>query len=114
MSFCPWYPLARACEHAPPVPGVFQVRIPHGLIDYPAGKSAMIHYGRGQDLREAVSGFARAHPGTDWLCRHSVEMSARERHLGLEAAFDALVDGFLRRFGARPQVPGPPSGARDG
>lgn len=105
MNFCPWYPLALVHAHTPPAPGVFQVRIPRGLIDYPGGKSAMIHYDRADDLHRAAQLFAQAHPGTDWLCRHSVAMSAREQHLGLEAAFALLMEGFVRRFGARPRLP---------
>lgn len=87
------------------MPGVFQVRVRRGLEDYPAGKSAMIHYGWSMDMRAAVSAFAAAHPDADWLCRHAVDMTPRERHMGLEAAFAALMDGFVRRFGERPRLP---------
>lgn len=86
------------------MPGIFQVRIARGLIDYPRGKSAMIHYGWARDLRAAVRDFAAAHPGVDWLCRHAVELSARERELGLEGAFALLVDGFAQRFGTPPRL----------
>lgn len=88
------------------MPGVFQVRVARGLIDYPRGKSAMIHYDLARDLRAAVRAFGAAHPDVDWLCRHAVELSARERQLGLESAFALLVDGFAQRFGARPRLPG--------
>lgn len=106
MNFCPWYPLVEAEAYAPVTPGVFQVRIVHGLIDYPRGKSAMIHYGQGQDVRAAASAFAAAHPGVDWLCRHAVELTAREHALGLDGAFAMLVGTFAQRFGTPPRLPG--------
>jgi hypothetical protein len=109
VNFCPWYALADAGAHAPSTPGVFQVRIARGLLDYPRGKSAMIHYGLGQDVRAAAQAFAAAHPGVDWLCRHAEELTARERALGLEAAFEAafeaLVGSFVQRFGTPPRLP---------
>lgn len=105
MNFCPWYALADAGAHAPSTPGVFQVRITQGLLDYPRGKSAMIHYGWGQDVRAAAQGFAAVHPGVDWLCRHAEELTARERALGLEGAFEVLVSSFVQRFGTPPRLP---------
>jgi hypothetical protein len=105
VNFCPWYALADAGEHAPSTPGVFQVRLAQGLLEYPRGKSAMIHYGVGQDVRAAARAFAGAHPGVDWLCRHAEELTARERVIGLEAAFEALVGSFVQRFGTPPRLP---------
>ena len=105
MRFCPWYPLADAGAHAPSTPGVFQVRIAHGLVDYPRGKSAMIHYGWGQDVGATAQAFSAAHPGVDWLCRHAEELTARERAIGLDAAFEALVGSFVQRFGTPPRLP---------
>lgn len=105
MNFCPWYALADAGEHAPATPGVFQVRLGHGLLDYPRGKSAMVHYARAEDVRAAAQAFAAAHPGVDWLCRHAVELTARERVLGLDGAFEALLGSFVQRFGTPPRLP---------
>jgi len=104
MRFCPWYPLADGAAHAPPTPGVFQIRIPSGLIDYPTGKSAMIHYQAAADVRAAVAAFAAAHPGAGWLCRHTIEMTAREVD-DVEALCDKLVHDFRARFGRAPTVP---------
>jgi hypothetical protein len=101
VNFCPWYPLRGAGAHAPAGPGVFQVRVARGLLAYPRGKSAMIHYGWGQDVRAAAEAFAAAYPGVDWLCRHAVGVD------GVEAAFGVLVGMFVQRFGAAPRLPGP-------
>lgn len=101
MNFCPWYALAEAGSHAPPAPGVFQVRLARGLLDYPRGKSAMIHYGWGQDVRAAACAFAAAHPDVDWLCRHALPPPGRV----LEAELEALAGSFARRFGTRPRLP---------
>lgn len=105
MRFVPWYPLARAAAHAPATPGVFQVRVRRGLIDYPRGKSAMIHYGAGADVRAAASALAASHPDADWLCRHAVELSPAEA-ADPEGACRALVERFRARFGAPPTIPG--------
>ena len=103
MRFVPWYPLVRAAEHAPAAPGVFQVRVRHGLVDYPRGKSAMVHYGAGRDVCAAASAFAKAHPHVDWLCRHAVELSAAEA-ADPAAACRMLVERFHSRFGTPPKV----------
>lgn len=102
MTFCPWYPLVEAQTHAPARPGVFQVRLASGLIDYPTGKSAMVHYQHGADVRAAATAFADRYPDAGWLCRH------------LEEAIDAAGAGslhaqlereFTRRFGTAPTLP---------
>jgi hypothetical protein len=105
VNFCPWYALADAGAHTPCTPGVFQVRMARGLLDYPRGKSAMIHYGCAQDVRAAAQAFAAAHPGVDWLCRHAVALTARELALGLDGAFEVLLGSFVQRFGTPPRLP---------
>lgn len=104
MRFVPWYPLAEASRHAPSSPGVYQVRVEKGLIEYPTGKSAMIHYGAARDVRQAVSELADAHPAAPWLCRHAVELSPQEE-ADPEEALERLLDRFRRRFGAPPTLP---------
>jgi len=105
MRFCPWYSLADADRHAPAAGGVFQIRIPDGLLDYPSGKSAMIHYDAAADLRAAIAAFRAAHPaGAAWLCRHTIEMSAHER-ADAAALHDRLVREFTTRFGSGPRLP---------
>jgi hypothetical protein len=83
---------------------MYQVRIGHGLIDYPSGKSAMVHYAVASDLRDAVVTFAAAHPGTGWLCRHTIEMSADPTEDAL-ALYARLVGEFRARFGSAPRLP---------
>lgn len=104
MRFGRWHRLDQAAAAAPAAPGVFQIKVAQGLIDYPTGKSAMIRYGAARDLRATVVEIARAHTGRDWMCRFSEEMSAREA-----ADPDAIVAGleaaFRRRFGALPGHP---------
>ena len=75
MKFGRWYPLAEAAAHAPAGPGVFQIRIADGLLDYPRGKSAMLHYQAAADVRAAASAFADRHGHRAWLCRHTIEMT---------------------------------------
>jgi hypothetical protein len=107
MRFCPWYPLALADRHAPTTAGMFQVRISDGLIDYPSGKSAMVHYQLAAELRPAIAAFraelGRRDAGHDWLCRHTVEgpadpIAAAELHA-------RLVRDFTARFGSAPRLP---------
>lgn len=99
MRFCPWYPLADAALHAPAGEGVIQVRMEAGLLDYPTGKSAMVHYEHTADARGAAVALAAAHP-TGFLCRH-LEIEGAE-HVDL-AAFHAKVrEEFVRRFGTPP------------
>jgi hypothetical protein len=103
MRFCPWYPLADAAAHAPAAEGVLQVRIAEGLIDYPHGKSAMVHYEHASDVRAAARVLADHHRGRALLCRH-LELEPGER--SDPATIHAKVrDEFVRRFGAPPGFP---------
>ena len=100
MRFCPWYPLADAAAHAPAGEGVLQLRIPTGLLDYPTGKSAMVHYEHASDVRAAATVLAVRHAGEALLCRH-LEIEPGES-VDL-AAFHAKVrEEFVRRFGCEP------------
>ena len=100
MRFCPWYPLADAAAHAPVGEGVLQVKIAEGLIEYPRGKSAMVHYEHARDVRAAAIAFAQL--------PHAVELVAR--HLEIESGepvsyaeiHGKLLAEFVRRFGAPP------------
>ena len=98
MRFCPWYALADAAAHAPGAPGVLQLRLVDGLLDYPRGKSAMVHYAHADDVRAAAVALAASHANRTLLCRH-VELEHA-------AAFHAKVrDEFIRRFGSPPVLP---------
>jgi len=104
MRFCSWYALADVAVHAPATAGVFQVRVAEGLLDYPRGKSAMIHYEVAGDLRAAAARFATRHAGADWLCRHTIEMSARDVE-DVKALHAKLLGDFQNRFGSAPRLP---------
>jgi hypothetical protein len=101
VRFCPWYPLAEAAAHVPAGEGVLQVRLASGLIDYPTGKSAMVHYAHAMDLRACAQALADAHP-RGYVCRHLEDAGD-----GVDlAAFHAKVrEEFVRRFGAEPAFP---------
>lgn len=100
MRFCPWYPLAEAAQHAPADEGVLQIRIAEGLLDYPTGKSAMVHYAYARDVRSYAADLAAGHAGEGLLCRH-LEIDPGEAVDA--AAFHAKVtEEFIRRFGSEP------------
>jgi hypothetical protein len=100
MRFGPWYPLADARDHAPAGEGVLQLRLASGLLDYPRGKSAMVHYEHASDLRAAAAAWAEAHGAEGIVCRHLIETEVA----GDLAVFCAkLADEFVRRFGAPPR-----------
>ena len=100
VRFCPWYPLADAAAHAPAAEGVLQVRQAQGLLDYPRGKSAMVHYEHALDVRAAATRLAVAHADRALLCRH-LEIEPGES-VDL-ATFHAKVrEEFVRRFGVPP------------
>ena len=111
VRFCPWYRLAEAGAHAPAEEGVLQVRVATGLIDYPTGKSAMVHYAHAPDVRAAAIAWASAHGADGIVCRHLIERDTAATPAALCAR---LLDDFARRFGAPPGLPGSqPAGAGD-
>lgn len=97
-DFVHWYPLREAVQHAPPETGVFQIRVADGLLDYPQGKSAMVHYGQATDLRDSIQQVAREHNEADFLCRHQ---SSEQPAVLLEF----VLNNFERRFGTAPSWP---------
>ena len=102
MEFGRWYPLAEAADHAPAGPGVFQLRLRTGLIDYPRGKSAMVRYGAADDVRAAVVALAGEVGAVDWLCRHLLGPTTGEEATALAAR---LSRDFAVRFGHPPSPP---------
>ena len=101
MRFGPWYPLGDARDLAPAAEGVLQLRLASGLLDYPRGKSAMVHYEHAANVRAAAVAWAAAHGDDGIVCRHLIETNATTDH----AAFCAkLSDEFVRRFGAPPRL----------
>jgi hypothetical protein len=89
---------------------VFQVRVAEGLVDYPRGKSAMIHYAAALDVRAAAADFAAAHPGAPWWCRHTIEPAALAPDDAAALAARLLGD-FTARFGTSPTIPAPDAAA---
>jgi hypothetical protein len=99
VRFGPWYRLADAAHEAPGSAGVLQIRLAHGLRDYPRGKSAMVAYAVAADVRAAATELARLHAGRDLVCRHLIEI---DDGVDLAAFHAKLVADFVRRFGAEP------------
>ncbi|MFT3698204.1 MAG: hypothetical protein QM831_33995 [Kofleriaceae bacterium] len=100
MRFCPWYPLAEAGDRTPAGEGVLQLRVPEGLLDYPTGKSAMVHYAHAMDVRAAALGLAAVHH--DLLCRH---LDPEGEAVDYSAFHAKVLDEFVRRFGIAPRFP---------
>lgn len=100
MRFCPWYPLAEAAAHAPAGAGVLQIRLATGLVDYPAGKSAMVHYELAADCRACAIALAARFAGRDLLCRHLEPGDSEPATIHAKVRAD-----FVRRFGAPPAIP---------
>jgi hypothetical protein len=104
VRFGPWYPLADARDLAPAAEGVLQLRLAAGLIDYPRGKSAMVHYRHADDVRAAAVAWADAHGADGIVCRHLIEHDATTP----AALYAKLREEFVRRFGAEPRLPQAP------
>jgi hypothetical protein len=109
MRFGPWYPLAEARDLAPSGEGIWQVRLAAGLLDYPRGKSAMVHYGHAPDVRAAAFAWAAGQRADQLLCRHLIEVDATTELTGFYAK---LSEEFVRRFGTSPRLAG--TGGPDG
>ncbi|MCB9559990.1 MAG: hypothetical protein H6708_06240 [Kofleriaceae bacterium] len=103
MRFGPWYPLDDAARHAPAGRGVLQLRVADGLLTYPTGKSAMVHYELADDVRAAAARLAPVHRGAGRVlwCRHTVEATAADL-ADLDGFLARLLRDFVRRFGAAP------------
>lgn len=81
---------------------MLQLRVAEGLIDYPTGKSAMVHYEHAADVRDRALALAAAHRDHALWCRH---LDPEGEAVDL-AAFHARVLGeFVRRFGRTPSLP---------
>lgn len=104
VKFGRWYPLADAARLAPRSPGVFQIRVADGLVDYPRGKSAMVHYQAAEDVGAAAAAFAAAHPAAAWWCRHTIEPEALAPADAVALAA-RLTREFAVRFGREPSPP---------
>jgi hypothetical protein len=70
------------------------------LLDYPRGKSAMVHYAHAADVRTAAQAWAAAHGTAGIVCRHLIETDGTT---DLAAFCAKLADDFVRRFGTAPR-----------
>lgn len=104
MRFGLWYPLPSASDHAPAEPGILQLRLATGLIEYPRGKSAMVHYSRVEDIRAAALALASAHMASEagLVCRHLIGIPEAT---DLGTFYAKLLGEFVRRFGSPPVFP---------
>lgn len=102
MRFTRWYPLSDAAAHAPAAPGMLQMRLAAGLIDYPRGKSAMVYYAVADDVRAAALAFAAGYRGALLWCRH---LDSEGEALDCAAVHDRFVREFVSRFGSPPILP---------
>ena len=102
MKFGPWYPLGDAGDLAPLGETVLQLRLATGLLDYPRGKSAMVHYEHAPDGRAAALALAKTHAGKPFVCRHLIEL---DQPIDLAAFCAKLLEEFERRFGSVPTFP---------
>lgn len=103
LQFVPWYTSADIARLAPDDPGVFQVR-QEQLIEYPSGRSAMIHYGAADNLRAELLRWVSALMAEDsgrilaLRFRHCDELG----HMSPQDALAKLLGRFESRFGAEP------------
>jgi hypothetical protein len=104
VKFGPWYRLDQVGDLAPAGENVLQLRLEHGLLDYPRGKSAMVHYEHATDTRASALALAAAHGGEPLVCRHLIEI---DEPVDLGAFYAKLRGEFQRRFGAAPAFPKP-------
>ena len=98
MQFTSWYPAEQIAERAPADAGVFQVRAEQ-LREYPTGRSAMVYYGSGDDLRATMLAWASAHGFVGARYRHA-DALARAPH----DALATLLARFESRFGSPPRL----------
>ena len=102
MRFSDWYNLKEIAVHLPSKPGLFQIRIVNGLLNYPSGKSAMFYYGFADNLKRDVPPFLQnrlpilEQSGDALLIRSMPAQDARSR-------FQKYLDKFLLQFGSLPQ-----------
>ena len=107
MRFGPWYPLHLVPVATPlpdPGPAVVQVRLARGLVDYPTGKSAMVHYAYVDELATGLAQLGQRAWGRPVWWRITEEMTAADRQ-GLPAYLERILAEFQRRFGAVPGLP---------
>jgi hypothetical protein len=114
VQFGPWIPLDALLGKTPsPNPsdyrlprgaGIFQLRIAQGLVAYPHGKSAMVAYGGGQDVGQALQTLLAEPTGERALQRSPllVRFAEPDPHSTAEAHLLRLRERFTAQFGSPP------------
>src|SRR3990172_6338055 len=102
MKFCDWLSFNNIQTESPDQPGVFQVKIKKGLIDYPTGKSAMFYYGYTNNLNKGLAQFCTEilpvlNIDSDLIVMRWLVVS------DTETQFKKYMDLFLTKFGSLPQ-----------
>lgn len=100
---------AGADAGVPAGPGVFQIRVEHGLLAYPRGRSAMVAYGAGDDVRAALTAFVGSEAGraAQALGPLLVRFAAPDAHETPASHLARLTTRFIDQFGAPPRTPEP-------
>lgn len=101
--FCDWVEMDDAVRKAPPLPGLFQIRVKRGLLTYPTGKTAMLSYGGHGNLRNGVA---------EWLEKSLPASNYSPSELWIRwipyPEFSSKLEAYLRdfqfRFGALPKI----------
>ena len=100
MEFTDWAPFKNIIN-APEIQGVFQIRIYEGLLDYPTGKTTMLYYGYGNNLRENLVEFKNnilphlSFSKLDLLVRWLPDKNAKVR-------FEQRMNAFVNKFSMMP------------
>lgn len=109
MQFGPWTPLSPMLDGSsvpalPAAAGVFQLRVESGLVAYPRGKSAMVAYGGGDDLRASLGEFLRSDAGRRALgfMPLLVRFAAPDPHGTPASHLARLRARFIDQFGSLP------------
>ena len=78
------------------------MRLADGVLDYPRGKSAMVHYAHAPDVRAAALAFATDYQGPPLVCRH---LDPEGEPVDLAAFHAKVLREFVNRFGTSPAPP---------
>lgn len=102
-AFSHWLPLTTATpDEVPDAPGMVQIKLSSGLVDYPSGRSAMVVYRAGPSCRAVATTLYQELP---WS---TLGLALRYRLTDAPEALMARLHGrFVERFGAPPSLPGP-------
>ena len=101
MRYSDWIAFDQIEEGAPTEPGLFQVRIREGLINYPRGQSAMFYYGYAGNLERGLIKF-RENILPLLEVNEEVLFVRWMPAEDTEACFQNYLNYFLTNFGSMP------------